>query len=81
MKICIDAGHGGKDPGAVAFDLKEKDANLDIALKIRDILKQNQFDVYMTRKEDITLPLCERADIRYCGKIGVFPCPLGALTI
>ncbi len=63
MKICIDAGHGGKDPGAVAFDLKEKDANLDIALKIQDILKRSQFEVYMTRKEDITLPLYERADI------------------
>ena len=30
IKVYIDAGHGGSDPGAVRFGLQEKDANLDI---------------------------------------------------
>ena len=34
MKICIDAGHGGKDSGAVNCSVKEKDINLEIALKV-----------------------------------------------
>ncbi|MCQ2483776.1 MAG: N-acetylmuramoyl-L-alanine amidase [Clostridia bacterium] len=52
--IIVDAGHGGADGGAVALDnTAEKDYNLDIALKLEQILKINGFKVIMTRTEDI----------------------------
>ncbi|MEG0833701.1 MAG: N-acetylmuramoyl-L-alanine amidase [Oscillospiraceae bacterium] len=54
--VVIDAGHGDFDPGAVASDKTlEKDINLAIALKLRDIFSLNGYDVIMTRDNDITL--------------------------
>ncbi len=58
-KIVVDAGHGGKDPGAIGFGgLKEKDINLDIAVRIARNLRDAGIDVVMTRDKDefITLP-------------------------
>ena len=37
--ICIDAGHGGKDPGAISGQLREKDITLAIALKLGKMVK------------------------------------------
>lgn len=52
--IIVDAGHGGEDGGAVATDnTLEKDLNLDIALKLQEILILYGFNVIMTRSEDI----------------------------
>ena len=52
--VIVDAGHGGADGGAVALDMSaEKDYNLAIALKLRDILLLNGFNVIMTRTEDV----------------------------
>lgn len=52
--VIVDAGHGGTDGGAVAGDgTLEKDINLDIAFKLRDILEMNGFNVIMTRTSDI----------------------------
>lgn len=52
--VIVDAGHGGADGGAVALDMSaEKDYNLAIALKLRDILFLNGFNVIMTRTEDV----------------------------
>lgn len=54
MKICIDPGHGGTDPGAVGKNgAKEKDIVLQISLKLRDALQRNGIDVVMTREKDI----------------------------
>ncbi len=52
--VVIDAGHGGEDPGKVSSysDLKEKDLNLSIAFKVRDLLEKDQYNVIMTREED-----------------------------
>ncbi len=51
-KIIVDAGHGGFDGGAVAMDgTKEKDINLKIAKKLKDILVFNGYEVVMTRKD------------------------------
>ncbi|MCX7695421.1 MAG: N-acetylmuramoyl-L-alanine amidase [Caloramator sp.] len=53
MKICIDAGHGGGDTGAVGPTfLKEKDVNLKVALFLGDILKLNGIEVVFTRTTD-----------------------------
>jgi N-acetylmuramoyl-L-alanine amidase len=63
-KIIIDPGHGGKDPGAMAFGLKEKDIVLDIAKKLAPILeKQLHCEVLFTRDQDIFIPLEERTAI------------------
>ncbi len=52
--VIVDAGHGGFDGGAVAGDgTVEKDINLEISLKLAEILRFNGFDVVMTRTEDI----------------------------
>lgn len=51
--IVIDAGHGGFDGGAVAPDgTNEKDLNLEIALKLEDIMTACGFDVVMVRTND-----------------------------
>jgi len=58
MKICIDPGHGGTDPGAVANGLKEKDLTLAISLEVANMLKKyKDIEVILTRDKDITLPL------------------------
>ena len=52
-RIIIDPGHGGFDGGAGAADgTLEKDVNLEISLKLRDILKVSGFDAVMTRTDD-----------------------------
>ena len=51
IKICIDAGHGGKDPGAVYGDWLEKEFTLDIALKLKKKLnsyKQIKCDFFVS---------------------------------
>jgi len=53
MKVCIDPGHGGSQPGAVGyFGTKEKDITLQVALQLRDVLKTAGVDVVMTRESD-----------------------------
>lgn len=62
--VCIDPGHGGYDPGAVAFDgLREKDVALDIAKKLATKLRSFELDVVMTRETDVYITLLERAYI------------------
>ena len=63
MKIYLDAGHGGHDPGAVANGLREKDLTLDIAKRIRRILETEYtgVQVRLTRETDTYLDLSQRA--------------------
>ncbi|NLZ91333.1 MAG: hypothetical protein GX918_05400 [Clostridiales bacterium] len=51
-KICLDPGHGGRDPGAIGNGLKEKDITLAISLKVAELLKQNGQEVILTRVTD-----------------------------
>jgi len=53
--IVLDAGHGGEDPGATSkfSDLKEKDLNLKLALKTKDLFEKAGYKVIMTRTEDV----------------------------
>ena len=60
-KICIDAGHGGTDPGACAFGRNEKDDALKMALKVGGILTQNGHIVYYTRTTDIYESVSQKA--------------------
>ena len=52
--IIVDAGHGGEDPGKVSSysDLKEKDLNLKITFKLKDLLEKAGYKVILTRAED-----------------------------
>lgn len=50
--IVVDPGHGGEDSGAVGINAREKDFNLAIGRKLRDVLAQNGATVYMTREND-----------------------------
>ncbi|WP_276662320.1 N-acetylmuramoyl-L-alanine amidase family protein [Syntrophomonas wolfei] len=53
MKVCIDPGHGGYDPGAVGpTGLREKDVTLAIALKIGKLLQSAVVEVAYTRTSD-----------------------------
>ena len=64
--IIIDAGHGGKDPGAIGHGkVKEKDIVLPIALKLGEIIKKKLPDVKViyTRDRDIFIPLWKRTKI------------------
>ena len=60
MKILLDPGHGGKDPGASFKGLNEKDVVLSICRKTQDYL-QYICCIAMTRNEDIYVPIKERA--------------------
>lgn len=61
--IVIDAGHGGKDPGAIFSSVNEKTLNLDIAKRLRKLLKAQGYEVVMTRTTDEFIELTERANI------------------
>jgi N-acetylmuramoyl-L-alanine amidase len=52
--VIVDAGHGGEDPGKISnySGLKEKDLNLKIAFKLKELLEKDNYNVIMTREED-----------------------------
>lgn len=58
--IVLDAGHGGKDPGASHYGLREKHLALDITRRLRDELVASGFSVTMTRDRDEFLVLSRR---------------------
>lgn len=72
--IVIDAGHGGKDSGALGKISKEKELNLAVALKLGNYIKENLPDVKViyTRSRDVFVPLAERASIANRNNADVF---------
>lgn len=62
-KVVIDAGHGGKDPGAPSVTGRwEKEFNLAVALKLYKLLEQESgIDPYLTRSEDVFIELYDRS--------------------
>ena len=72
-RIVIDPGHGGKDPGAMGFGLKEKEIALNVALKTAEQLKSlYEYEVILTRNDDRSLPLEERTAIANTRKADLF---------
>jgi len=61
--VVVDAGHGGKDAGAIRAGVQEKDLNLKVALFLRDELKAKGYIVYMTRDTDRFLSLKEITEV------------------
>ena len=72
--IVLDAGHGGKDPGAIGpHGTKEKDVNLAIVLQLEKIFKRDKnYKVILTRQDDTFIPLVERANIANKNKADLF---------
>ncbi len=62
MKVFLDPGHGGNNPGAIGPNgLREADVNLDVALKTGRILQSNGISVRYSRTDDSSVSLAERA--------------------
>ncbi|MCD8158489.1 MAG: N-acetylmuramoyl-L-alanine amidase [Clostridiales bacterium] len=62
MKIFIDPGHGGVNPGAIGIDgLEEAEVNLDVSLRLGEILAGRGYDIEYSHMGDETLSLAERA--------------------
>ena len=63
--VVIDPGHGGRDPGAIGKRGKEKTINLNVALKLGNLIKTNCPDVKIvyTRNKDVFVGLDRRAQI------------------
>jgi len=72
IKVFIDAGHGGRDPGATRFDLKEKEPNLDIAIRLKNKLEANDFLVVMTRTSDVYYSLDDRVNMANSSGADIF---------
>lgn len=72
--VVIDAGHGGHDAGAVGSISKEKNINLNIALKLGKLIEKQLKDtkVIYTRKTDVFIPLNRRAEIANDAKANLF---------
>ena len=76
--VVIDAGHGGKDYGAIGhyLKLKEKDLNLDVSLRLASKIRTAYPDVkvVLTRSTDVFIPLQERANIVNRNNADLFIC-------
>lgn len=70
--VMLDPGHGGSDPGTVHGDIYEKDINLDIALRTRDLLLEAGAVVQMTREDDSTVRPADRPAMANEAKPDVF---------
>lgn len=72
--ICIDAGHGGRDPGALGKSIKEKEVALAIALKLGKLINGRfpDINVVYTRQEDVFIELYQRAEIANKAKADLF---------
>ncbi|OGL49249.1 MAG: hypothetical protein A3C43_10345 [Candidatus Schekmanbacteria bacterium RIFCSPHIGHO2_02_FULL_38_11] len=73
-RIVIDAGHGGKDTGAIGRNgLAEKDVVLDVAKRLKKTIEENfHWEVIMTRNSDVFIPLEERTAIANVKKADLF---------
>lgn len=63
VKICVDPGHGGSDPGAVGNGLYEDNINLAISLKLKTKLTADAAIPVMIRTSDVYVSLQGRCDI------------------
>jgi N-acetylmuramoyl-L-alanine amidase len=70
--IMIDPGHGGKDPGAVANKIREKDINLKMAKILGKKLEKKGFKILYTRTTDVFVPLEERTAMANAKDVDLF---------
>lgn len=72
MRIMVDPGHGGKDPGAVRSRYREKNWNLDVSKELVRLLKKGGFEVKMTREDDTFISLSGRSKASNTFKADLF---------
>lgn len=73
LRITLDPGHGGSEYGAIGcLGDKEKDINLAIALKTKEVLEKAGANVYITRTSDIDLGLYERVLFSQANNTDIF---------
>jgi len=74
MVVIIDPGHGGKDPGAIGYGIREKDVVLGIGLKLGRLMNENypEVNVIFTRNTDVFVPLIDRSKIANKSKADLF---------
>jgi N-acetylmuramoyl-L-alanine amidase len=71
-RVVLDAGHGGSDPGAVSGSVIEKEVTLDIGRRLRALLESEGFEVILTRGDDKTIALRDRAYAANASKSDIF---------
>ncbi|MGI8933027.1 MAG: N-acetylmuramoyl-L-alanine amidase [Phormidesmis sp.] len=73
LTVVLDAGHGGRDPGAIGIGgLREKDINLDISRRVQQILNDRGINTVMARADDRELDLQPRVDIAERANADIF---------
>jgi N-acetylmuramoyl-L-alanine amidase len=70
--ICLDPGHGGKDPGNQSGGHDEKQFTLLLARELRDRLTRAGYQVFLTRSKDAYVPLDTRTDVARNHKADLF---------
>ncbi|KKM08663.1 hypothetical protein SY88_22815 [Clostridiales bacterium PH28_bin88] len=64
VKVGLDIGHGGRDPGAIGpTGLQEKDVNLSVGLIVLSLLEGNGIETTVTRTTDVFVSLRQRSDM------------------
>lgn len=63
MTVILDAGHGGADTGTIVDSIEEKDINIQVTNKLKEILEDNGVSVILTRENDETVKLHERVNM------------------
>jgi N-acetylmuramoyl-L-alanine amidase len=71
-RVALDAGHGGHDPGTSILSLTEKEITLDIGDRLRELLERDGYEVVVTRPDDRTIPLRERARLANESRSDIF---------
>lgn len=69
--ICLDAGHGGNDPGADRNKVYEKDQVLGITMLVKEYLEAEGYEVVLTRDSDMSVSLEDRVSIAEAANAGV----------
>ena len=73
LRVALDPGHGGIDPGAEDGDLHEADLMLAYARELKEaLLRTGRFEVVMTREDDVFVPLSERMTLTRAAGADVF---------
>ncbi|MGL4721762.1 MAG: N-acetylmuramoyl-L-alanine amidase family protein [Desulfovibrionaceae bacterium] len=70
--IVVDAGHGGKDPGAIGNGLMEKEFTLQFSRILEKLLREKGYRIYQTRTKDQYIPLEERTSFANKKKADLF---------
>lgn len=70
--VILDAGHGGNDSGTIEQSASEKEINLSIVLKMKQLLENRGIQVILTRDRDVFMELEERTEVAKTDKADLF---------